>query len=441
MSVAPRDRTERDTSTWLAASFDAGVGRFGTESLVYDEAAVPVRLTKEHFEHLVRKLKILRWIDRLPCETFLDVGAGPDNVPALVRERRGADTYYADLTHEVNLPHAGERLKKLDHAVTLDLRRLPFRDGAFDVVLASEVLEHLVRPVEALAELVRVARYAVVLTSLEALAPDRWRRFLSHVAVDVRRPHVERNFFTIDEFRALFGPGLRHEALLSYPHAPANPFWPRDRIDATFAAIRDRASLEAALVRAAQSVEHRPGTMGILLAAIAPGVPVAPARPDADAELARWLVDEVASLEYYAFALICAHGVFRQRPELEPPGPAFDRPIAATLLDRLRCPDCQGRLGQEAGALRCTGCNARFPTEYGVPIMYPLRTSDEATEREEAVRRLCGDDTSRAAAVRRLVARLRRNEHPPGTIKRTAWRVERMLGSPLRRRGLWPEES
>jgi uncharacterized protein YbaR (Trm112 family) len=181
--------------------------------------------------------------------------------------------------------------------------------------------------------------------------------------------------------------------------------------------------------------------MGILLAAIAPGVPVAPARPEADAELARWLVDEVASLEYYAFALICAHGVFRQRPELEPPGPTIDRPIAPTLLDRLQCPDCRGRLEQESGALRCAGCDARFPTEYGVPILYPLRTPDDATEREHAVRRLCGDDAGRTAAVRRLVGRLRRNEHPPGTIKRTAWRVERMLGSPLRRRGLWPEES
>lgn len=89
--------------------------------------------------------------------------------------------------HELNLPHAGERVGKLDHAVTLDLRRLPFRDGAFDVVLASEVLEHLVRPVEAIAELVRVARRAVIMTSLEALAPGRVRRFLSHVAVDVRR--------------------------------------------------------------------------------------------------------------------------------------------------------------------------------------------------------------------------------------------------------------
>jgi SAM-dependent methyltransferase len=440
MAGAPREQAERQTSQWLVSGLREDVAGLTPESLIYDASGAPARLTKGHFEHLVRKLKILRWIDRLPCESFLDVGAGSDHVPALVRERRGVDAYYADLVHELNLPGAGERVGQLDHAVTLDLRRLPFRDGAFDVVLASEVLEHLVRPVEALAELVRVARSAVVLTSLEALAPGRMRRFLSHVAVDVRRPHVERNFFTLEEFHALLGAGLRHEALLSYAHAPASPFWPRERIDATFAAIRDRPSLDAALVRAAQRAPHGPGTMGILLVWTAPGVEVAPARPETDAALARWLVDEVVSLEYYAFAVVCAHGLLRYRPELEPPGPARDRPVAPVLLARLQCPDCRGRLEQAAAALRCARCDARFPTEFGVPILHPARPHDDAAAGEEAVRRLCGDDAQRAAAVRRLMRRLRRNEHPPGALKRAVWRAEQTLGSPLRRRGLWPPE-
>ena len=440
MAAGPGEHAERQTSSWLASGLHESVASLGVETLVYDDQAAPERLTKEHFEHLVRKLKILRWLDRLPCESFLDVGAGADHVPVLVRERRGADTYYGDLVHELNLPRAGERVGKLDHAVTLDLRRLPFRDGAFDVVLASEVLEHLVRPVEAIAELVRVARRAVIMTSLEALAPDRVRRFLSHVAVDVRRPHVERNFLTIAEFRALLGSDLRHEALLSYPDAPANLFWPRERIDATFAAIRDRPRMEAALVRAARPVPHGPGTMGIPLVWTAPGVEVAPARPEQDAALARWLIDEVASLEYYAFAVICAHGLLSRRPDLEPPGPALDRPVAPALLARLQCPDCRGPIVQATAALRCTGCGTTFPTEFGVPILHPTRTPDEATARTEAVQRLCGSDATRAAAVRRLAARLRRNERPPGTLKRAAWRVELALGSPLRRRGLWPVE-
>ena len=88
----------------------------------------------------------------------------------------------------MNLPFDGERVGRLDHAVTLDLRRLPFRDGAFDVVLASEVLEHLVRPVEAIAELAHGVSASTRWSwlNLEALAPNRVRQLLSHLAVDVR---------------------------------------------------------------------------------------------------------------------------------------------------------------------------------------------------------------------------------------------------------------
>jgi SAM-dependent methyltransferase len=440
MAAVTADRVEQRTSSWLTAQLDAGIGTFGRDDLVYDDGGAPRRLTKEHFEHLVRKLKILRWLDRLEFESCIDLGAGSGFLPALVRERYGVDTYYADLVHRLNLPGLGSRLGKLDHAVTLDLTRLPFRDGAFDVVVSSEVLEHLVHPVEALAEMVRVARRAVVLTSLEALAPNRLRRILSHLAIDVRRPHVERNFFLIDEFRAFLGDDLRHEALLSYDLSPANPFWPRARIDAIFGAIRDRETLETTLIRATKMVPHGSGTMGIVLARIAPGVQVAPARPEGDPALAHWLVNEVASLEYYTFAELCAHGLLRVRPELEPPGPTPDRPVAPALLARLQCPDCRGALAQAPGALRCTGCGTIFPTDYGVPDLHPTRQRDDRAARAEAVRRLCGDHAVRTAAVTRVMERLRRNERPPGVLKRAAWRVERALGSPLRKRGLWPAD-
>jgi len=439
MTPGPGESVVHRTSSWLTTQHDAGLAAFGVDDLVYEDGGAPRRLTKEHFEYLVRTLKILRWLDRISFESFIDLGSGSGVLPALVRERYAVDSYYADLVHRLNLPGSGERLGRLDHAVTLDLTRLPFRDGAFDVVASSEVLEHLVHPVEALAEMVRVARRGIVLTSLEALAPDRLRRMLSHLAVDVRRPHVERNFFLIDDFHALLGPDLRHEALLSYDRSPVNPSWPRERIDATFAAIRDRSTLEEALVRAAATVPYGPGTMGIVLARTAPGVEVAPPHSGSDLALARWLVNEVASLEYYSFAVLCAHGLLRVRPELEPPGPTVDRPVAPALLARLECPDCRGTLVQDPAALRCTGCGAGFPTEYGVPNLHPARTHDDRAAREHTVRLLCGGDGARTAAVVRLMERLRRNERPPGALKRAAWQIERALGSPLRRRGLWPD--
>ena len=130
--------------------------------------------------------------------------------------------YYADMVHEYNLPVDGLFYGKLDHAVTLQLPVLPYRDEAFDVVLCSEVFEHLVRPIEAIAEMVRVARKYVVLTTLEGLSVNRWRRFLSHWHVDVRVPHVERNFLVLDEFAALFGDRWQHENLHYNPNFPAS---------------------------------------------------------------------------------------------------------------------------------------------------------------------------------------------------------------------------
>lgn len=43
--------------------------------------------------------------------------------------------------------------------------RLPFADGSFDVALAIEVLEHLERPEQAVAELARVARRGIVVST------------------------------------------------------------------------------------------------------------------------------------------------------------------------------------------------------------------------------------------------------------------------------------
>ncbi|MCW5890001.1 MAG: methyltransferase domain-containing protein [bacterium] len=416
-----------ETLAYLRDGAGAGIDAVDASSLVYGPDGRPARLGKEGFEHLVRKLEILRWLERLPVESFLEVGAGLDHVPCLVRERHGADAYYADVNHAVTLPGGTERLGKLDHGVTLDVSRLPFADDSFDVVLASEVLEHLVRPVEALAELVRVARRAVVMTSLEALAPGRLARLLAHLRIDTRVPHVERNFFLAREFHAFFGADLRHEALFSYLDAPASPFWPRAWIDAAFAAIQDVDALVAALVRAATPRPHGPGTMGILLVKVQPGTTLRPPL-DADAEraLARWLIGTEAELERESYELLASHAAWTLRPELRPatPPPAPDRRVAAALLGCLRCPDCRGPLAPAPMALRCAPCGTAFPTEQGVPILFPTRAHDGL---DEAVRRLCGDDAARARVVRRLAARLRRNERPPGVLRRAFWGLDRLV--------------
>src|SRR5262249_29869879 len=116
MTPGPGEPVVQRTSRWLTTQHDAGLAAFGADDLVYEDGGAPRRLTKEHFEYLVRTLKILRWLDRLSFESFIDLGSGSGFLPALVRERYGVDSYYADLVHRLNLPGSGERFGRLHHA-------------------------------------------------------------------------------------------------------------------------------------------------------------------------------------------------------------------------------------------------------------------------------------------------------------------------------------
>jgi uncharacterized protein YbaR (Trm112 family) len=101
--------------------------------------------------------------------------------------------------------------------------------------------------------------------------------------------------------------------------------------------------------------------------------------------------------------------------------------VAAELLARLCCPDCRAVLAQAAGGLDCRGCGRRFETDYGVPILYP-READGAGGIGAVAARLAGGDPERQRVLERLGQRLRRNERPPGRLRRAAWELERRLG-------------
>lgn len=416
-----REAVEERTRTWLDVSYLRGVVAMRERVPVFDADGRPQRMTAYDFQELQRKLEIFHWFDRFDFASFLDVGSGFDIVPQLVSRRYGVPGYYADLVHTMNLPYGGDALGRLDHAVTVNLVRLPFADDAFDLVLASEVLEHLVRPVEAIAELLRVSRKYLVMTSLEALAVGRWQRFWSHHRVDPRAPHVERNFFLLEEFAALFGADLHHENLFYSPTLPANALVPLAEQEAAYARLADLARLEEALAKATTVRDHRTGAMGILLVKAKPGAATGPPA-GADHGLARWLIDEKARLERTWQRLF--DDMDAGRAEFA----ARDRPIAADLLAHLVCPDCRRVLERLGGGLACTACGDRFAGEYGVPILYPTRARDERHVLRESVERICGDDARRRRTVTRLARRLRRNERPPGFLRRGLWRLERAAG-------------
>ena len=99
--------------------------------------------------------------DRAPA-SVLEVGVGEGEVSARVRER-----YPAAAVTGVDLPDpalAAEWRERGVVALFGDIARLPFPSGAFDLVLAIEVLEHVPDPAAGLAELARVSRGDLVLS-------------------------------------------------------------------------------------------------------------------------------------------------------------------------------------------------------------------------------------------------------------------------------------
>ncbi len=411
---------EARTRAWLESSYRAALERLAAaHEPVWSADGRPRRLNGYAFKEIHRKLKIFRWLDRLRFDSFLDVGSGFDAYPSLVAERYGATGWFSDFTHAMNLPYLGGRSGRLDRAVTLNAARLPFADGAFDVVLASEVLEHLVRPIEVIAELVRVSRVAVVMTSLEALSPRWTQRWRAHWSVDVTQPHVERNFFVLPELEAVFGADWRHENLFLDHALPASSFSADAAQDAAYAEIREVESLVDALHASTARGDHGHGAMGILIVKPAAGVVIAdpPAQPDRN--LTRWLI--AAAVAHERFTVDLANAVRNGDAGL----PAVDRPVAAALCDRLRCPDCRGPVESAANGLRCPSCQEGFAAEYGVPIMYPQQPLDALARPEQAVQQLCNGDARRERTVRRVLRRLRRNEQPAGRLRRMSWRLLR----------------
>ncbi len=100
--------------------------------------------------------KIRRTIDRFDVNNILDVGCGEGITIKNIR--------MSNHVHVVGLDISDEFLKtakKINHDVDFikgDIYDLPFGDDSFDLVICTEVLEHLINPEKALKELKRVSR-------------------------------------------------------------------------------------------------------------------------------------------------------------------------------------------------------------------------------------------------------------------------------------------
>jgi glycosyltransferase involved in cell wall biosynthesis len=116
--------------------------------------------------------------------SILDVGCGEGVVTERLANRTGAPTVGVDLGNEVLQKEWERRESELVSFRAASAYDLPFADASFDCVCALEVLEHLERPRDALAEMARVARGALLVS---VPREPIWR--VAHVVArrDVRR--------------------------------------------------------------------------------------------------------------------------------------------------------------------------------------------------------------------------------------------------------------
>jgi ubiquinone/menaquinone biosynthesis C-methylase UbiE len=117
---------------------------------------------------------IRREIRRRGARTILDIGSGSGDIPrALVRDgrRRQVDVRVTCLDHSAQMIEIAQRRTGNDERVSFvcgEGERLPFADGAFDVVTATLALHHFEPPAarELLREMRRVARLTPIVSDL-----------------------------------------------------------------------------------------------------------------------------------------------------------------------------------------------------------------------------------------------------------------------------------
>ncbi|HDM10688.1 MAG: SAM-dependent methyltransferase [Deltaproteobacteria bacterium] len=168
-----------------------------------------------------------------PGWRVLDVGCGSGRHCCALSRFKGVEVVGTDLVYE-ELTKACERValersfgtlkaRYCEFAVS-DICFLPFKDGFFDLVICSEVLEHVLDPGEAVSELSRVLRPGGDLViSVPRTLPEKicWALSRSYGASSGGHLRIYRR----EELQLLVeGKGLSHWAT-HFAHGLHSPYW------------------------------------------------------------------------------------------------------------------------------------------------------------------------------------------------------------------------
>jgi SAM-dependent methyltransferase len=214
--AAPDGRSFRDWNEDMVQRYHPGA--------YHERSSLPVRAVER-----ARTRCIVKMLDVLPHHRVLEVGVGAGNV---LDEVPTGTRFGLDLSASI-LRDARLRLASRATLLRGDAAVLPFRRGAFDRVLTSEVLEHLPDPGAAVAELARVTRPGgIVVISVPnerlidrtkgLLARARLLKLLSSSAYEVPADMTDEwhlHAFDLDALRAVTAPHLHIQEVAAIPHA------------------------------------------------------------------------------------------------------------------------------------------------------------------------------------------------------------------------------
>jgi SAM-dependent methyltransferase len=168
-----------------------------------------------------------------PHDRVLDVGCGAGR-HAFEAYRRGARVVAADLDIGELTPVSGifaamsaegeAGPSAAAAALTADATRLPFPDGAFDKVIAAEILEHVPDDGQAVAEIARVLRPGgKAAVTVPAWLPERVCWALSREYHEVPGGHVR--IFTRDELTTKLARAGLEVTGSHHAHGLHSPYW------------------------------------------------------------------------------------------------------------------------------------------------------------------------------------------------------------------------
>ncbi|MCD4742776.1 MAG: class I SAM-dependent methyltransferase [Desulfobacteraceae bacterium] len=168
-----------------------------------------------------------------PGQKILDMGCGEGrHVARACQEKnifcQGADLSFSDLLKTKKKLKFHEKLDDFKDSSwglnCTDITRLSFKNKAFDIVICSEVLEHIPDDQKAVKELLRVLKNKGILAiSVPRFLPEKICWMLSDEYLDVNQGHIriyqKKNIIAMVEKC-----GVRHFKT-HYAHSLHSPFW------------------------------------------------------------------------------------------------------------------------------------------------------------------------------------------------------------------------